>query len=95
MNVYHEPQGLLFRKLEGEVGISYVAIDPEETDGDLTGLLVRHGRPDTGCGYYPASLVMADPELRDKVARVKGKRKPSESWINHIRNRLNESGILH
>jgi len=95
MNVYHEPNGLLFRKLEGEVGISYVAIDPDEVDGNLTGLLVRHGSPESGCGYYPASLVMADSELREKVAAVKGRRKPSERWIGQIRNRLIESGILY
>lgn len=94
MNVYHAPHGVLFRKLEGEEGISYIAVDLEEVGGDLAGLLVRHGNPDKGCGYYPASLIMADETKREKVAQLHQKRKPSERWVNRMQETLKEQGIV-
>jgi hypothetical protein len=94
--VYHEENGLIFRKLEGETGISYISVPLEELKWTDTtkGLLVRHGNPFTGqCGYYPLSLLFVTPDKREEVAIRNQKRPPSEDWVKRTLDNLQCEGI--
>lgn len=94
MNIYHQEDGIIFRKVEGEAGISYIAVDLNEIGDDTKGLLVRHGDPRTGnCGYYPISLLYSGKEARIKAASRNGKRPPSESWVKRTRRLLRTHGF--
>jgi hypothetical protein len=94
--VYHEEQGLIFRKFQADTGISYIAVPIEELDDQepLKGLLVRHGNPYTGqCGYYPLSLLLVTPNKRHEVAQKQHKRPPNENWVQRILNDLKDEGL--
>ncbi|QTH80503.1 hypothetical protein PA10_00305 [Pseudomonas phage pPa_SNUABM_DT01] len=98
MNVYHEQEGLVFRKIKGEAGISYIAV-PVEQVPDTTkevpyDLLVRHGNPHTGnCGYYPLSLLLATPDRRWYAAQRANKRPPTEEWVRRTLIALEFGGL--
>jgi len=96
MNVHHDEEGLLFRKYEAETGISYIEVPtpvPAEPL-DIKGLLVRHGTVESGrCGYYPVSLLLANPGQRRLEAKRRGKRPPSEHWVRRTAELLTEKGL--
>ncbi|MNH65411.1 hypothetical protein D3C73_174200 [compost metagenome] len=99
-HVYHEEQGLIFRKLEADTGISYISVPLEELKwvDTVKGLLVRHGNPFTGqCGYYPLSLLFVTPDKREEVALRNQKRPPDEGWVRRTLDNLQIEGleILH
>ncbi|MNO12927.1 hypothetical protein D3C76_25450 [compost metagenome] len=97
MNVYHEPAGLIFRKIQGEEGISYISIPVEDLNECVDPgreLLVRHGNPVTGrCGYYPLGLLFATPDHRERIARKSNKRPPAEGWVRNTLQILEEEGV--
>lgn len=97
INVYHEPDGQVFRKIQAESGITYLAVDLDEIPEDLDearDLLVRHGNPDTGrCGYYPLSLLVATPATRGFIAWKSGKKPPSDFWVRKTLEVLKANGI--
>ncbi|MNZ52698.1 hypothetical protein D3C78_705550 [compost metagenome] len=97
MNVYHEREGLIFRKIEGEEGISYISVPVEELQDSIDlsrDLLVRHGNPSTGhCGYYPLSLLTATPDRRYSAAQKARKRPPSEDWVRRTLMALEFGGL--
>lgn len=93
INVYHEPYGLVFQKVEGDTGISYLSIPVKEVE-DISGLLVRHGDPRSGrCGYYPVTLLFTDQSKRSEIAAKLDKRPPSETWVERTRNALETNGL--
>ncbi|MCY1284368.1 hypothetical protein D9M68_18310 [compost metagenome] len=96
-NVYHERYGIVFRKIQADSGISYIAVSPSDVPEDLDSardLLVRHGTVDGGrCGYYPLSLLVATPVKRYIVANKAGKKPPSESWVRRTLTALEANGI--
>jgi len=92
-HIYHEEDGLVFHKVEADTGISYLSVPITEVT-DPQGLLVRHGNPVTGhCGYYPVSLVFANPEQRAAAAARRAKRPPNERWIDRTRALLETHGL--
>lgn len=94
INVYHEPEGVIFRKIQADSGISYIAIPVEEIDEVSRDLLVRHGNPETGhCGYYPLGLLLVDSTTRRKVAACSRKRPPSETWVSRTKQLLQAEGL--
>jgi hypothetical protein len=96
-NVYHEPYGVVFRKIQAESGISYLAVNIDDVPEDLDSardLLVRHGTPYDGrCGYYPLSLLVAPATTRSTVANKAGKKPPSENWVRRTINSLEANGL--
>lgn len=94
VNVYYQPDGILFRKIVGEEGISYIAVDMDDVGDDVSGLLVRHGNPDSGsCGHYPLTLLYADRGVRQRAAIKARKRAPSEYWVRRQKQLLEEAGF--
>jgi hypothetical protein len=96
IQVYHEENGLIFRKHEADTGISYIAVPIEELEPEepLKGLLVRHGNPHTGqCGYYPLSLLLTTPDKRYEIASKQHKRPPNENWVQRILSDLKCEGL--
>lgn len=93
--VYHEEQGLIFRKFQADTGISYVSVPVEDLGTeDMKGLLVRHGNPFTGqCGYYPLSLLLVTPRKRHEVAAKLHKRPPNEEWVKRTLTALECEGV--
>lgn len=92
VNVYHDEEGLVFKKIQADSGISYLSIPVEEVD-DARDLLVRHGSPAKGCGYYPVGLLFEERTVRRKVADRLSKRPPNESWVGRMRNLLEQQGL--
>lgn len=89
--VCHE-EGLVFIKVQADTGITYVSVDPQAYT-DTQQLLVRHGNPETGrCGYYPVSLLLANTHARRQAAYRRGKRPPSENWVETCVKLLSEAG---
>lgn len=96
IHVYHEENGLIFRKLQADSGISYIAVPLEEVEEEPTikGLLVRHGNPYTGqCGYYPLSLLLVTPDKRYEIAEKQHKRPPNEGWVQRMLSDLKSEGL--
>ncbi len=94
VNVYHQEEGLVFRKITGEEGISYIAVDLADIGEDKNDLLVRHGDPERGyCGYYPVKLLYADRGVRQRAAIKARKRAPGEYWVHRQRRALEASGF--
>lgn len=92
--VYHEHCGEVFRKIEGEAGISYISIPLNEISMISRDLLVRHGNPSNGrCGYYPLQLLFTTPDYREYVAQKSRKRPPSENWVQRMREELEHAGL--
>ncbi len=92
INIYHEEEGLVFKKIQADTGISYLSIPVEEVD-DARDLLVRHGTPEKGCGYYPVGLLFEERTVRRKVANRLSKRPPNETWVNRTRRLLETHGL--
>lgn len=94
VNVYHQEEGLIFRKITAESGISYIAVDLADIDEVYDDLLVRHGDPEKGhCGYYPIKLLYADRGVRQRAAAKARKRAPGEYWVRRQRLALEEAGF--
>ena len=94
VNVYHQEEGVVFRKISGEEGISYITVDLTDIGEDKNDLLVRHGDPEKGyCGYYPVKLLYADRGVRQRAAVKARKRAPSEYWVRRQRLALEEAGF--
>lgn len=94
VSVYHQEEGVVFRKITGEEGISYIAVDLADIGEDKNDLLVRHGDPEKGyCGYYPIKLLYADRGVRQRAAVKARKRAPSEYWVNRTRRLLETHGL--
>lgn len=92
-NVYHEEEGVVFKKIQSDSGISYLSIPLEEVD-DANGLLVRHGNPSSGhCGYYPVPLLFVDRTVRKTVAAKLSRRPPNEFWVGRVRQFLESQGL--
>ncbi len=93
INIYHEPNGVIFKRVEGESGISYLAVDLADIE-DGKGLLVRHGDPRTGrCGYYPLTLIYSDTSKRIEIAEKHARRPPNEDWVHRTRQYLETQGV--
>lgn len=94
VNVYHQEEGVVFRKITGEEGISYITVDLTDIGEDKNDLMVRHGDPEKGyCGYYPVKLLYADRGVRQRAAVKARKRAPSEYWVCRQRLALEEAGF--
>jgi hypothetical protein len=97
INIYHERHGVVFRKIQADSGISYIAVDLEDIPEDLINardLLVRHGTVTGGqCGYYPLSLLLVAPVKRLTVANKAGKKPPSENWVRRTLSALQANGV--
>ncbi len=94
VSVYHQEEGVVFRKITGEEGISYIAVDLADISEDKNDLLVRHGDPERGyCGYYPVKLLYADRGVRQRAAVKARKRAPGEYWVRRQRLALEEAGF--
>lgn len=94
VSVYHDEDGLVFRKYQADSGISYIAVPEDQIDLDDTSQLVRHGNPGSGnCGYYPLNLLFKSRRVQVAAAAKQKRRPPPMHWVSYARQFLRSHGI--